>query len=194
MEDYVMKSEKCMGPFRVFCLRGSTNAICTAYCLLGALLLQGCQVDGSVYTDGYTEAGFESIQIGDSAEEVKAVLGEPHRIVGYQSFYSYHRGKLSFWVNTKTGVVSYWGFYEAGSPEAEAYGQITTLDALTEELGEPEYVLTMDFGQSEDPNIESWIYSQLRNASAFYWDFRKVDIDKTTGMVVGKFAERRRDR
>ena len=163
---------------------------CVAYCLLGAMLLQGCHVDGSVFAEGYTESRFASVQPGDSAEAVKAALGEPHRIVGYRCFYSYDGGKLSFRVNTKTGIVSYWGFYDKSSQEAKLYSPISTLCALTEALGEPEYVLTMDFGQSEDPNIESWLYSQLRNTSALYWDFRKIDFDKTTGRVVGKLAER----
>lgn len=153
---------------------------------LSPLLLAGCYGLGTTYAPGYTEQGFDSIEIGDTKAHVIAVLGEPLRIVGHLYIYSYFDKAVWFTVNTQTGDVELFRQLDSQSEESrKLYEGIESIDQLTKTLGLPDKISGAHSGQSNNPEVLSYVYSE---ESGHWWKVRVVFVNKTTEVVVDKWA------
>lgn len=153
--------------------------------LLSWLLLIGCSGAGTLYAPGYSEAAFRKIEIGTSEEKVVELLGEPLRIVGDRYYYYYDAIGLVFLVDEKRDSVVLAEFSRAAIEDENAYASPLSISQLTSRLGSPKRVIGVDLGQSDDRNIVSYIYSRQKKGWP-WWNYRKIDVDKSSGKVVDK--------
>lgn len=166
-----------------FGLKRDANA-CRVLFLL--LFFTGCNELGTTYAPGYSEQGFSSIKVGDTKAHVISVLGEPLRIVGNGFIYSYFGEKAWFMVDTETGKVSISTRLGAQSDEKRRlYEGIKTIDELTKTLGAPDKISRAHRGQSNNPEVWSYVYSEEKGHA---WKVRVVFVHKISEKVVDKWA------
>lgn len=167
---------------------GLTRRKATAWTLVLSSLLQvaGCHEMGTKYAPGYSESAFDSIAIGYTKDQVLTLIGEPLRKVGHLFIYRYYEQAVNFTVNTETGDVSVSAVLESHAEDKlNLYEGVKSLEQLTETFGSPDKILRAHSGQSDDPEVSSYIYSE---EDGHWWKVRVVFIHKVTGKVVDKWA------